>query len=218
MSAPVRVLLVAAVVALSAGAAPAPAAPTELIGEVGPERTISLKDTDGNLVLVLDPGTYAFTIHDNADVHNFRLFGPGVNQATEVAEVGTVVWTVTLSEGTYSYMCDPHAQVMRGSFRVRAPAPPPPQLLGTLFAAVAGKRASLRSAEGTAVTSLSAGLYAVVVRDGSAKQSFRLAGAGVSRSSGARFKGTARWRITFRAGIYRYWSSPKGRRRMIRVQ
>jgi hypothetical protein len=218
LSTPVRVLLLAAVLALS-GAAPAPAAPTELIGEVGPERTISVKDTDGVLVLVLDPGTYTFTIRDNADVHNFRLFGPGVNQATDVAQVGTVVWTVTLSEGTYSYMCDPHAQVMRGSFRVRAAVPPPPPLLGTLVATVgAGRAASLRSVEGTPVTSLSAGAYAVVVRDRSTKQSFRLVGNGVSRSSGARFKGTARWRVTFRAGVYRYWSSPKGVRRTIRVQ
>jgi hypothetical protein len=218
VSTPVRVLLLAAVVAVS-GAAPAPAAPTELVGEVGPARTISVKDTEGNLVLVLDPGTYTITIHDNADVHNFRLFGPGVNQATEVLQVGTVVWTVTLSEGTYSYMCDPHAQVMRGSFRVRAATPPPPPLLGTLVAAVGrGTTASLRSAEGTVVGSLTAGLYAVIVHDRSPKQSFRLSGNGLKRSSGVRFKGTVRWRVTFRAGIYRYWSSPKGARHSIRVQ
>jgi hypothetical protein len=217
MSAPVRVLLLAAVVAVS-GAAPAPAAPNELIGEVGPERTISVKDTDGNLVLAVDPGTYTVTIRDNSSEHNFRLFGPGVNQATEVASSGTTVWTVVLSEGTYNYMCDPHAQVMRGSFRVRAPAPPPPQLLGTLYGTVAGKKATLETVEGTAVKTLSAGLYALVVHDRSAKQSFRLAGAGVSRSSGARFKGTVRWRVTFRSGVYRYWSSPKGKPRTIRVQ
>jgi len=218
VSTPVRVLLLAAVVAVS-GAAPAPAAPTDLVGEVGPERPLRVTDTNGDLILVLDPGTYTITVHDNADVHNFRLFGPGVHQATEVGRIETVVWTVALSEGTYSYMCDPHAQVMRGSFRVRAATPPPPPLLGTLVATVGrGTTSSLRSAEGTAVGSLDPGLYAIIVHDRSAKQSFRLAGNGLNRASGARFKGTVRWRVTFRAGTYRYWSSPRGARRTIRVQ
>ena len=37
---------------------------------------------------------------------------------TEVSEVTTVDWDVTLVAGTYNYQCDPHASTMNGSFEV----------------------------------------------------------------------------------------------------
>jgi plastocyanin len=32
--------------------------------------------------------------------------------------VGTKTWTVTLKAGKYTYVCDPHASFMKGSFTV----------------------------------------------------------------------------------------------------
>lgn len=224
MWASIRVLLLTAIAGASvAGGAPAPAAANELVGEVGPGPTIRVKDPNGDLVLVLDPGTYTITVRDLAEIHNFRLFGPGVNLSTSVERVETAVWTVTLTEGTYSYMCDPHSFVMRGSFRVRAAAPPPllppPAPAGTLVATVGPGAAalSLKFAAGGVVRSLPAGTYVLVVRDRSAKQSFRLVGRGLSRKTGTGFRGTVRWRVTFHQGVYRYWSSPAGVRRTLRV-
>ena len=103
--------------ALAALAGPAQAANPKLIGEVNDDATIRLKDANGNVVTVLEPGTYDVEVHDNSDDHNFHLSGPGVNQATAVAEVGVKTWTVTFAGGaTYTYVCDPHAGFMRGSF------------------------------------------------------------------------------------------------------
>jgi plastocyanin len=50
--------------------------------------------------------------------HNFHLKGPGLNKTTSVAGKGTFTWTVTLKKGTYTYVCDPHASFMKGSFKV----------------------------------------------------------------------------------------------------
>jgi plastocyanin len=41
-----------------------------------------------------------------------------VNKTTSVAKVYTVAWTVALKKGTYTFVCDPHREIMRGSFTV----------------------------------------------------------------------------------------------------
>jgi plastocyanin len=41
-----------------------------------------------------------------------------VNKTTGVGSKGTSTWTVTLKKGTYKYVCDPHAAIMKGSFKV----------------------------------------------------------------------------------------------------
>jgi plastocyanin len=101
-------------------AAPSGAATTKLVATVGPGFTITLTK-GGTKVTTLKPGTYAITVNDKSSAHNFRLKGPGVNKATTVAFRGTLKrpWTVTLKKGTYTYVCDPHAAQMKGSFRVR---------------------------------------------------------------------------------------------------
>jgi plastocyanin len=63
-------------------------------------------------------GTYRIKIEDKATIHNFHLVGPGVNKATSVPKLGTTTWTVTLKKGAYTYVCDPHASMMKGSFTV----------------------------------------------------------------------------------------------------
>ena len=57
-------------------------------------------------------------IRDRAAEHNFHLTGPGVNKKTAVAFQGTQRWTLKLKKGTYRFVCDPHKQGMKGSFRV----------------------------------------------------------------------------------------------------
>ena len=41
-----------------------------------------------------------------------------MNKKTGVGAKGTFTWTVTLKKGTYKFICDPHASIMKGSFKV----------------------------------------------------------------------------------------------------
>lgn len=98
----------------SAGAA----APTRLVGTVGPGFTITLKKT-ARPVLLLSPGRYSITVADKSNIHNFRLKGPGVNkEITTIGFVGTKTVVVALRKGTYTFVCDPHFTSMKGSFKV----------------------------------------------------------------------------------------------------
>ena len=92
----------------------APAAPRNntLIGTDGPGFTITMSKK------TVKAGTYTIVIHDKSSIHNFRLTGPGVNKLTSVPWVGTKTWTVNLKKGTYKFVCDPHATIMKGVLRV----------------------------------------------------------------------------------------------------
>ena len=109
--------LAAAVAALAVVVAPAGAAIPALKGTVGPGFTITLKK-GATKVAKLKAGKYKLVINDLSDIHNFHLFGPGVNKRTSVGAESTVTWTVTLKKGTYRYVCDPHATSMKGAFKV----------------------------------------------------------------------------------------------------
>ena len=87
-------LLVTLVLAAPIGAT---SSVTKLTGTVGPGFTITLKKGAAK-VKKLEPGTYKIT--------------------TSTPFKGTKTVTVKLKEGTYKYLCDPHAAVMKGSFRV----------------------------------------------------------------------------------------------------
>lgn len=102
-------------VALPTGAA---TSPTRLTATVGPGFTISLKTRAGGRLANLKAGRYSILVRDRSAAHNFRLRGPGVSKATTVAGVRTTTWTVTLRPGTYTFVCDPHATSMRGTFKV----------------------------------------------------------------------------------------------------
>ncbi len=99
-------------------------ASTPLTGTVGPGFTIKLVK-GGAKVTSLKPGTYRITVSDKASVHDFHLFGPGLNKViTSVPFKGTKTVTVTLKSGSYTYQCDPHAAAgMKGTFTVQAAAP-----------------------------------------------------------------------------------------------
>jgi hypothetical protein len=107
---------------------PPPAAPPpppaaggkSLVAAVGPNFTISLRTAAGTRVRTLKAGRYTITVNDRSKMHNFHLFGPGVNRKTGVAYMGTSTWTVRFRKGKqYRFRCDPHLFSLRGSFRVR---------------------------------------------------------------------------------------------------
>jgi hypothetical protein len=171
---------------------------------------IGITREDGSPLGALDPGTYTIVVNDYSTMHNFHLFGPGaVSVATRVEEIETVTWTVTLTNGRYDFVCDPHATALRGNFRVGPPPPAPTRL----NASVGPKNAiSLKTAGGARVRTLPAGPYRIVVSDRSKTHNFRLVGPGVTRATGVRFRGTVTWTITLRAGTYRFMSVPQARR------
>lgn len=113
----IRFAFVAALAAALVSVGTAAAATPKLTAIVGPSFNITLKKGTKKVVQ-LKPGKYTITVKDLSSIHNFHLKGPGVNKSTGVSKTGTVKWTVTLKKGTYKYVCDPHAAVMKGSFKV----------------------------------------------------------------------------------------------------
>jgi plastocyanin len=98
----------------------ATAAPSKLRGSVGPGETISLKTARGKKVSMVSRGTYAITVRDRSDEHNFFISGPGLRkQITSVGFVGTKTVTVKLRSGKYRFVCTPHSDDMNGGFNVR---------------------------------------------------------------------------------------------------
>lgn len=89
---------------------------TGTVGE-GDAFTITLKDGTGAPVTTLKAGSYEVKVKDASAIHNFHLTGTGVQETTTVPEVTDVTWNITLVAGTYTFKCDPHAQ-MTGSFTV----------------------------------------------------------------------------------------------------
>ena len=106
-----------AVVAAFSGSAVATAATPTLTGTVGPGFTITLTQ-GGKKVTKLKAGVYTFKIGDKSSIHDFHLTGPGVDKKTSVGGTGTSTWKLTLKKGTYKFVCDPHATIMKGSFTV----------------------------------------------------------------------------------------------------
>jgi len=91
---------------------------TTLSASVGPGFEISLTGADGADVETLAAGTYTVEADDQSDIHNFHLSGGSVDESTDVSGTGTETWELTLAEGAYSFLCDPHAGSMSGSFEV----------------------------------------------------------------------------------------------------
>src|SRR5438477_4612338 len=189
---------------------PAPGAQADnpvLVATVGSHDgfNISLKDAAGNVVRHLDPGTYTIQVHDLSTLHDFHLFGSGVDQATSVDNIVDTTWTVTFVDGTYTFQCDAHPTLMHGSFTVGAVrAPTPVQLKGSVGP---GRSISLRNADGTKITSVTGPTPAVIaVNDGSKVDNFHLTGPGVKKAAGVGFPGRVTWKVTLSPGTYVYRS------------
>jgi hypothetical protein len=208
------IVLLSLLVLLALPAAAGAADPV-LTGDVGANDsfTITLKDAAGATVTHLEQGSYTLVVHDRSDFHNFHLSGPGVDVATAVDAKGDFTFTVSLTDGTYFFNCDPHSAQMKGTFTVGtvtapppttpAPTTPTPAARVKLAAAIGpGANVSLKP-----TTGLSAGSFAITVRDRSASDGFRLSGPGVTKATAARFQGTVTWRVTLKAGRYTFGSS-----------
>ena len=198
-----RVFKATALAALAAAAIfiPGAVASHTMNGSVGPGFTISLAGTAG-----LVPGEeHTIVVNDQGNEHDFHLLGTSV--VTDVAGTGTSTFTVSLPAGQYTYVCDPHSTVMRGTFTVGtppSPVPPPKpvRLSGTVGP---GAKIDVRRA-GKRVTSLAAGRYLFVVSDRTALDNFHLTGPGVNRKTGVAAKGTVRWTLRLRKGAHVYHS------------
>jgi plastocyanin len=159
------VLLVLSIAGLAAAVSVARPAATDgtLQASVGPGYSISLTQ-NGVRVTHLDPGTYTINVNDQADIHNFDLFGPGVMQSTGIDTIGTVTWTVTFTDGTYNYVCDAHPGSMNGKFTVgtvptTTTTPPPPVALKVKAKVKVTARTVAVTAIATKVASLDFGLW-----------------------------------------------------------
>lgn len=204
-------LVIAAV--LLPGSARSAATDNNLVATVGPGFSIRLADSTGHTVTNLAPGAYTITIHNLSPTqeHNFHLIGPGVDMASEF-DNNTVTWNVTFVDGKYSYRCDAHPTLMKGSFTVgTAPPPPPPatKLTGKVGPA---KVISLKRGA-SAVKTLKAGRYKLAVSDLSKTDNFHLSGPGVNKKTGLKFRGAATWAVTLRAGSYTFRSDATKRLR-----
>ncbi len=207
--------IAAALVVSGVGAAPAQN--TKLFGTVGPGFTISLRDASGARVTRLDPGTYDIEIQDLSDEHNFHLTGPSVNRSTEIGDTGMVTWTVTLVEGVYRYVCDPHSGTMNGSITVGNPptTTPPPSNAITAKARLVltsgpAQVITLRTRTGTAVKTVKRGTYTVTVRDRSAVHNAHIVAPGYKRkTSPLTYQGTQVWKVKLaRLGTLRFLCDP----------
>jgi plastocyanin len=194
-------LVLAAV--LLPGAAQSAATATQLNVTVGPGFSIKVADANGKSVTQLDPGDYAITIKNlsPAAEHNFHLTGPGIDQFSAF-DNNTVTWNVTFVDGTYKYKCDAHPTIMKGSFHVGALPPPPTKLTGKV-----GPKKTISLKKGaSAVKSLVAGRYKIVVSDLTKADNFHLTGPGVNKKTAVKSKGTASWTLALKPGKYTYRS------------
>jgi hypothetical protein len=170
---------------LVVGTAGAAGSSTTLRAITGSDFAIALVGEDGAPVRRLDRGTYTIEVDDRSPDHNFHLVGPGIDRETTIAGVGRQTWTVRVTGGSYSFLCNPHTLTMTGSFT--APRPAVVRLTAT-----------------GAARPLAPGTYAVTVVDRSRTKPFVLRGPGVSQQTGARFVGTKTWTVDLVRGTYRY--------------
>ena len=167
---------------------------------------ISLVGANGAKFTHLDAGTYTIVVHDRSAEHNFHLTGPGVNQSTDVEGTGDATWTVTLQNGIYRYLCDPHAGIMNGRFAVGSAQLPPPT--ATLNGRVGpGRTISVRRPDGSKATILNrVTSIRLVVSDRSKTDNFHLTGKGVNKATGVGFRGRVTWNLKVSPGVYRFRS------------
>jgi plastocyanin len=194
----------------------------KLVGTVGPGFSITLEDAQGNRVRNLEPGTYDIEVKDLSEEHNFHLTGPGVDRLTPVGAATTESWTVTLTNGTYRYNCDPHAATMRGSFTVGATLPPPPPAPAPLPVTAKTKLVltsgpafviTLKTAKGKAVKTMRRGTYTMVVRDRSPIHNAHVVAPGFNRkTSPLTYQGSQTWKVKLKkTGTLRFLCDPHAR-------
>ena len=101
------------VVVAAVAAVPVFAAIPKFTGTVGPGFTISMAKKPTKA------GKITLVVSDKSSIHNFHLKGPNVNVKTSVAATGSKKFTIALKKGKYTFVCDPHASTMKGSFTIK---------------------------------------------------------------------------------------------------
>ena len=192
-----RVLLTALLAALFLPSAVARADNPRLVASVGRNDSfaISLSDASGSPVTHLDRGTYDIEVRDLSEMHNFHVYGPGVQQATAVGNVEDVVWTLTLADGKYGFDCTAHPTLMKGWFTVG-------QVAATKLGASVDPKRSISLKPKTAQV----GPATITVNDRSRGDNFHLTGPGVNKKTAVAFRGPVTWNVTLQPGIYSYRS------------
>lgn len=81
-------------------------------GKVGPRPILKIAEDS------VPAGRYRLVIVDKGDRHNFHFSGAGVDVGTEVRFEGRKVFKITLTEGVYQAVCDPHSGSMNDQLTV----------------------------------------------------------------------------------------------------
>lgn len=212
----VAAFVVAALLGATDGAAVQAQNP-KLFGSVGPTFVISLRDAQGARVTKLDPGTYDIEVRDQSEEHNFHLSGPGVDRRTVIGETGTETWTVSFTDGTYTYECEPHSVSMRDTFTAGNPpvATPPPATVVTpksklVLTSGPAQVITLKTSSGKSVKRMKIGTYTMTVRDRSPLHNAHVVAPGFNKKTAPlTFKGTQTWKVALkRAGTLRFLCDP----------
>lgn len=219
-------------------ASPGAAEGTKIFGVVGPGFSISLNDAAGNKITKLDPGQYELVVDDKSEFHNFHLSGPGVNVTTTVEEIGQKTFQVTIADGTYKYVCDPHLGDMFGEFSVgnvtgsggssggsssggasggssggsttTTTTPKPSAKVGAKISLVSGPgfTIGMKTATGGKVTNLAAGAYTIVLDDRATAHNARITGPGLNKATTVPFVGKTTLKVTLKKGTYTFVCDP----------
>jgi plastocyanin len=201
-----------------------------LSGTVGPGFTISLRDASGQPVSSASPGPVTIEVDDRSDEHNFHLTGPGVDVTTSVEEIGRASFSLTLADGVYRFICDPHATRMRGQFTVGSGGsaggdstgvggaggtggttttlPSAPVGSTLVLTSGPGFTIGLKTKSGKRVTRLKPGRYTILVRDRSAAHNAHVLGAGVNRKTSVPGTATQTWKVVLKKGTLVYQCDP----------
>jgi hypothetical protein len=192
-----RIALVTLLAALVLPSAVAQADNPRLVALVGTNDgfVISLRDSAGNIVGKRDAGTYDIAVSDRSEAHNFHVKGPGVDMSTPIGDKQETTWTVTFTDGRYTFVCDAHASVMRGYFLAG-------NVAATSLAGSVGPRKTISLKPKSALP----GPATIAVNDRSATDNFHLSGPGVNRKTGVKTRGRATWNVTLAPGSYTYKS------------
>jgi hypothetical protein len=212
------IVIIALLVGTLAGSAHAdPPTLTAIVG-TNDGFNITLDDASGKKVAFLAPGTYTVVVDDRSAIHNFHLASnedPTVDFRTDVDFVGQETFTVTFRDHTrYVYACEPHWQIMNGSFTVTDSPPPPPMAKPRTLSASVSSTGAVRLAPRV----VAAGRLRVTVDDRSAKANFHLRGNGVDRRTGLAFRGRKTWLVRLARGRYRFGSDAAGLNQLLTVR
>jgi hypothetical protein len=227
----IPLLLVGALVGGAQSRAHTNAVSQTLHAQVGPDFQIGLSFDDGTPVTNLPAGTYTVQVKDLSDQHNFHLYGPGVDQKTEIGTASEATWTVTFQDqNAYSFQCDAHAS-LTGNFTVGnlaapppvtthapdttpapEPAPAPLPVRGTLKAQLSAKTVVLAKS-GKKVKKLPRGIYTFAVKDASTKDGLTLrqvvGGSTESVFTSPKFVGSKTASVELRPGKWKVYSTTR---------